>query len=52
MTHHKPEPVDASRGLSMGDKKSHYTALLVGIGCGSLVSSLVLLAVAITHNSG
>lgn len=37
---------------TLGDKKSHYTALLVGFSIGAFVSAMVLLAVAMATSAG
>jgi len=37
---------------TLGDKKSHYTAMLVGVIIGALASSVVLVAVAISMSLG
>lgn len=46
------KPVDVVGEGTLGDKKSHYTAFLVGVGMGTFASSIALLAVAMAHSSG
>ena len=45
----EPEP---GRRVTLGDKKSHYTALMVGFSIGALVSALIVVATAMAHNGG
>ena len=52
MTNHVTEPVDEVGPITLGDKKSHLMSLLCGFCIGALVSAIIVVATAMTHNSG
>ena len=52
MTNHVHNGNNGNGGIVQGDKKSHYTALLVGVIIGAMSSSVVLVAVSIAVTFG
>ena len=52
MSNHVGDAGDVIGADMFGDKKSHYTALLVGVIIGATSSSIVVLAVAIATGNG
>jgi len=52
MPDHVGDAGDEIEANPLGDKKSHYLAMLLGFATGAFVSSMVVLATAIATNTG
>ena len=52
MTNHVGNGGDVVNPDPLGDKKSHLVSYMLGCVLGVLASSMVLLAVAMTHSAG
>jgi len=48
----EPEQGRVIGPITQGDKKSHYTAFLVGFGGGIFASVMALLAITMAYSSG